>query len=88
MNRKSDEQVEKRLWLVFDEVTSLTSNKNRTPEEQNRLLQSVAYVEALSWALGLYEKPSKTKIQSIKTQVYDDAQMIDLARLENIPDLK
>lgn len=84
MNRKSDAQIEKRMWLVMEEMTSLTQNKNRTPEEQNRLIQCIAYGEALCWALGYVDQKTSTKLESIKNHVYDDTQvkLIETAKLE------
>ncbi|EOZ8645370.1 hypothetical protein ACQWTT_001121 [Acinetobacter baumannii] len=74
---KTEHQIEKRLFEVVATMENLASNKNRTREEQNELIKSIAYAEALYWAIGWDKDPKRKKFFELNKQVIDQYQIIE-----------
>lgn len=83
MTVKSEHQIEKRLFEVCSKMESLRLNKNRTRDEQNELIKSIAYAEALYWAIGRDKNPKRKKFFELKKQVIDQPINDDSLLLKN-----
>ncbi|AMW80632.1 hypothetical protein AMD27_17085 (plasmid) [Acinetobacter sp. TGL-Y2] len=77
MTVKLEHQIEKKLFEVCAKMESLRLNKNRTRDEQNELIKSTAYAEALYWVIGWHKDPKRKKFFELDKQVIDQLQPID-----------